>query len=157
MATRWLRRARAGGWALLAALAGVAGPARADEGGGGHYQPGYAGYTFGTLPAEPGLYFSNFQRFYTGTRRGADVPQVYLTDAAGMARTRLLGFERVELEPDESRSVTIKADPRLLATFDSAAGQWRIEAGTHKVALGPNASEHTLVAEANLDGRLYGR
>jgi beta-glucosidase len=35
----------------------------------------------------------------TGPRAGADVPQVYLTDAAGEQRMRLLGFERVELEP----------------------------------------------------------
>src|SRR5690606_33298324 len=35
----------------------------------------------------------------TGTRAGADVPQVYLTDAAGEKRFRLIGFERVSLEP----------------------------------------------------------
>jgi Fibronectin type III-like domain len=35
------------------------------------------------------------------------VPQVYLTDAAGEKRLRLLGFERVELAPGASTSVTI--------------------------------------------------
>jgi beta-glucosidase len=37
-------------------------------------------------------------------RAGADVPQLYLTEAAGDARMRLLGFERVELQPGESRT-----------------------------------------------------
>src|SRR5262249_49250323 len=42
----------------------------------------------------------------TGERAGADVSQLYLTDAAGDARMRLLGFERVDLRPGESRQVT---------------------------------------------------
>src|SRR5215472_127753 len=53
----------------------------------------------------------------TGDRKGADVPQVYLTSAPDGPRMRLLGFERVELEPGESRTVTVTADPRLLARF----------------------------------------
>src|SRR5262249_43675453 len=58
----------------------------------------------------------------TGKVAGADVPQVYLTDAAGDKRMRLLGFERVELAPGASRTVTITADPRLLARFDGKNG-----------------------------------
>src|SRR5262245_59653845 len=54
----------------------------------------------------------------TGQRAGADVPQVYLTDVAGEKLMRLLGFERVELAPGASRTVTLEADPRLLARFD---------------------------------------
>jgi beta-glucosidase len=50
----------------------------------------------------------------TGQHEGADVPQLYLTEAAGDKRTRLLGFERVVLKPGESKRVTITADPRLL-------------------------------------------
>ncbi len=57
----------------------------------------------------------------TGKRAGADVPQLYLTEAAGERRMRLLGFERVELEPGETREVTLTADPRLLARFDGRA------------------------------------
>ena len=37
----------------------------------------------------------------TGDRTGADVPQVYLTNTPDGPRMRLLGFERVELEPGE--------------------------------------------------------
>jgi hypothetical protein len=47
----------------------------------------------------------------TGERAGAAVPQLYLTEAAGDNRTRLLGFERVELEPGQSRSLTLTAEP----------------------------------------------
>ena len=50
----------------------------------------------------------------TGDRAGADVPQLYLTEPR---EVRLLGFERVELAPGESRTVTITAEPRVLAPF----------------------------------------
>jgi len=69
---------------------------------------------------------------------------------------RLLGFERVELGPGESRMVSIIADPRMLARFDGAARQWHIAEGTHRVMLGKSARESVLAAEATLDGRLFG-
>jgi beta-glucosidase len=93
----------------------------------------------------------------TGKFAGADVPQVYLTDAVGARRMRLLGFERVELAPGASRAVTITADPRLLATFDGQARQWRLASGTYRVALGKSASDLVSTAEATLTGRLFGK
>jgi beta-glucosidase len=93
----------------------------------------------------------------TGKIAGADVPQVYLTDAAGERRMRLLGFERVELAPGASRRVTVIADPRLLARFDEAAGKWRIAAGTYRVALGKSADDVVLTAGASLASRLFGK
>jgi beta-glucosidase len=92
----------------------------------------------------------------SGDREGADVPQLYLTEAAGDARMRLLGFERVELQPGESRQVTVTADPRLLATFDGTAGQWRIAEGTYRVALARSADEPVLTADTTLTGRGFG-
>jgi beta-glucosidase len=93
----------------------------------------------------------------TGTVAGADVPQVYLTDAAGERRLRLLRFERVELAPGASRTATVTVDPRLLAWVDGTAGQWRIAAGTHRVALGPSAGDLVLTAEALLTARVFGQ
>ena len=42
---------------------------------------------------------ASFTVVNTGDRGGVDVPQLYLTAAPGERRLRLLGFERVELEP----------------------------------------------------------
>jgi beta-glucosidase len=92
----------------------------------------------------------------TGGRPGADVPQVYLTEAAGDTRVRLLGFERVDLEPGESRRVTVTADPRLLARFDTGTGQWRTSEGAHTIAVGRNAQDLVLDAKATLGGRAFG-
>jgi beta-glucosidase len=93
----------------------------------------------------------------TGVREGADVPQLYLTRAPDQERMRLLGFERVELAPGESREVTLTADPRLLARFDRAADQWRITDGRHEVALGKSADNLVLLGSAALTGRLFGK
>jgi beta-glucosidase len=87
---------------------------------------------------------------------GADVPQLYFTQAPNEKRMRLLGFERVELAPGESRQVTLTADPRLLARFDGATNQWRITDGSHEVALGKSARDLVLSGSANLRGRLFG-
>jgi len=60
-----------------------------------------------------------------------------LTDAAGNKRMRLLGFERWN-PPGASKTITVKADPRLLAQFDgtNGLGQWRIRDGTYRIAAG---------------------
>ncbi|HEY7060793.1 MAG TPA: beta-glucosidase [Chloroflexota bacterium] len=92
----------------------------------------------------------------SGQRAGADVPQLYLTEAPGERRMRLLGFERVELVPGESRRVTLTADPRLLARFDLRAGLWRLAAGNYRVALGKSAGDLVLTAEVSLTARLFG-
>jgi beta-glucosidase len=59
---------------------------------------------------------------------------------------RLLGFERVALQPGESRKVTLTAEPRLLARYDVDAGQWHIAEGTHRIALGKAADDLVLNA-----------
>jgi beta-glucosidase len=85
------------------------------------------------------------------------VPQIYLIDAAGEQRVRLLGFERLELAPGGSKTVTVTADPRLVARFDGKAGQWRIAEGTYRVALGKSAVDLVSTAEISLTGRVFGK
>jgi len=91
----------------------------------------------------------------TGARAGAEVAQLYLTAAPDGPRMRLLGFERVELEPGESRRVTLNVDPRLLARFKD--GQWHIAEGAHQVSVGKSAGELLLTSEALLSGRHFGQ
>jgi beta-glucosidase len=93
----------------------------------------------------------------TGDRPGADVPQLYLVEAPGETRSRLLGFERVELAPGESREITFTADPRLLARFDPSAGQWRIDEGSYLVAVGTSVASTDTTTKVELQGRHFGR
>ena len=82
----------------------------------------YTSFAYSDLEVSGGeTITASFTATNTGEREGADVPQLYLTSAPDQQRMRLLGFERVELAPGESREVTLTADPRLLARFDGAA------------------------------------
>ena len=100
---------------------------------------------------------ASFNVVNIGDRGGADVPQLYLTAAPGEQRLRLLGFERVELEPGALCRVTIEADPRLLARYDGNAGAWRIQPGSYAVAVGASAAALPLSAEVELAGRAFAR
>lgn len=75
----------------------------------------------------------------TGPRAGADVAQLYLVDAAGRKRLRLVGFQRVELLPGQTQELTLEIEPRLLA--DWADGGWHMAAGRYRFALGRSAAE----------------
>ncbi|HZO23763.1 MAG TPA: fibronectin type III-like domain-contianing protein, partial [Steroidobacteraceae bacterium] len=70
---------------------------------------------------------------------------------------RLLGFERVTLEPHSSHPVKLIVDPRLLASFDVAAGQWRIEGGAYEITLSQAAGAPGESATVTLQGRLFGK
>jgi beta-glucosidase len=93
----------------------------------------------------------------TGARDGVEIPQFYLTRAAGDPRQRLIGFERIDLKPGESKRISVTADPRLLARFDGAAKQWRIAPGAHRIVVGRSAVDVQAGGSAVLIGRLFGR
>ncbi|VAZ70805.1 Thermostable beta-glucosidase B [Mycobacterium persicum] len=100
---------------------------------------------------------ATFSVVNTGGRGGSDVAQLYLTTVPDAQRLRLLGFQRVDLDPGQVVRVSIAADPRLLAGYDGSAGCWRITAGRYAVAVGASAVALTLTAEVELAGRAFGR
>lgn len=78
----------------------------------------------------------------TGTRRGADVVQVY----GGLPESRherpprrLLGFARVELDPGARREVEIPVTLRTLAIRQH--GAWTIEPGRYRLDVGRHAND----------------
>ena len=89
----------------------------------------------------------------TGQRPGKDAPQVYLTSAAGKPLQRLIGFEKVELKPGETRRVTVAADPRLLGGFDVAGKRWSLKAGDYQVAVGASSADLALKGVAKIKAR----
>jgi beta-glucosidase len=113
---------------------------------------GFTRFDYSGLKVEGGDTLSvSFDVRNSGARAGMDVPQLYLTDAAGKKHQRLLGWSKLALEPGASSHVTLKADPRLLAGFDEKAHGWRIDAGAYKVAVGASASDLKLTGEAKVN------
>ncbi|MBV9055023.1 MAG: glycoside hydrolase family 3 C-terminal domain-containing protein [Candidatus Eremiobacteraeota bacterium] len=89
----------------------------------------------------------------TGARAGTDTPQVYLTRKRGEAEMRLIGWSSVTLAPGASRNVTVTADPRLLADFDSTAGTWSIREGMYEASLGAASDALQFHASAPVAGQ----
>ena len=83
----------------------------------------------------------------SGRRRGAEVPQVYLTlpASAGEPAKRLVGFEKVWLNPGEQRRVRIVVDPSAanhpLGVWDTAAQRWTIPSGAFRVQVGRSSGD----------------
>ncbi|HEY6107704.1 MAG TPA: glycoside hydrolase family 3 N-terminal domain-containing protein [Gemmatimonadales bacterium] len=79
----------------------------------------------------------------TGARRGTDVVQLYVRDeVASVTRPvrELKGFQRVTLDPGESRTVQFRVPVRDLA-FWNASMKLVVEPGTFRMFVGPNAAE----------------
>ena len=91
----------------------------------------------------------NFDVHNTGTRQGKTVAQVYAKPPVG--NTRLIGWSKVDLAPGETKHVTLTADPRLLARFDSDANMWRVADGDYAVRLGGSVADITAVATAHVN------
>ncbi|MEO8334372.1 MAG: glycoside hydrolase family 3 C-terminal domain-containing protein [bacterium] len=86
----------------------------------------------------------------TGRRRGAEVPQVYLgfPSSAGEPPKRLVGFEKVWLDPGQSRRVRVVIDPRAanhpLGIWDVGAQSWATPNGAFKILVGRSATDIVL-------------
>lgn len=89
----------------------------------------------------------------TGTRAGAAVAQVYVSDAhAAVPRPQkeLKGFSKVMLQAGESKHVTVPLDLRSLAYYDVGRKQWRADAGTFTVRVGGSSADLPLSAPLKL-------
>ena len=86
----------------------------------------------------------------TGARAGVSVPQLYVTPPGGDHTRRLAGWQRVSLDPGQTRSVQITASPIRLAHYDDAEHGWRRDAGSYRFQLGGSAESFAGEASLNL-------
>ena len=79
----------------------------------------------------------------TGERAGSEVAQLYVRDLVG-STTRpvkeLKGFRKVDLAPDEARTVTFTLRADDLA-FHTASGTWEAEPGEFQVFVGTSSAD----------------
>ena len=81
----------------------------------------------------------SFKVTNTGTRTGRDTPQVYVTSRAGKKNQRLIGWGNVELAPGASQTVTVQADPRILADWSTPKHGWSVPGGRYDVTVNSSA------------------
>ncbi|MFN2136176.1 MAG: glycoside hydrolase family 3 C-terminal domain-containing protein [Candidatus Promineifilaceae bacterium] len=87
----------------------------------------------------------------TGDRAGKETVQVYVHDRqSALVRPpkELKGFAKVELQPGETKTVSIPLDFRSFAFFHPGYGQWIAEDGEFDILIGASAADirHTLTA-----------
>ena len=84
----------------------------------------------------------------TGRRSGAEVAQLYLSDpsSTGESPHQLKGFQRVQLDPGQSRRLSFVITPQDMSYYDDAANRWVIAAGRYGVGIG--SDERDLAANA---------
>ena len=94
----------------------------------------------------------------SGDRPADEVVQLYIHQRHGSASRpvrELKGFERVSLEPGESRTVQFTLGPAELRYWNAAARDWVIDASTFDVWVGGDSTAE-LVDDLPGDRRLIG-
>jgi beta-glucosidase len=98
----------------------------------------------------------------TGSRRGAEASQVYLSlpAEAGEPSKRLVGFEKVNLRPGQSQRVTVRIDEsgtnHPFSYFEPdpngtwADGIWRTPSGTYVIHVGTSSADVPLEQTVDL-------
>ena len=103
---------------------------------------------------DPGDYDISFDVTNTGPRAGADVAQLYVAeDHPQIARPpqELKGFARVQLDPGETRRVTIPLSPRSFTWYDEKAAAWHADAGSFTVRVSRSSADPQLEGKIKLE------
>ena len=80
----------------------------------------------------------------TGTVAGAEVAQLYVSDLVSSEMRppkELKGFEKVLLQPGESREVSFPLNPRSFSYFDNHLNRWVLEPGQFELLVGASSRD----------------
>lgn len=80
----------------------------------------------------------------SGTISGKEIVQLYVSDQnKGVSRPEkeLKGFEKIELNPGETKTVTFKLDKRSFAYYNTNIKDWHVQGGTCIIAVGSSSDD----------------
>jgi beta-glucosidase len=115
----------------------------------------YASYSYSELRVTPGKQVQvSFKVANTGKRAGAEIAQVYasLPAAAGEPPRRLVAWDKIELLPAETKTVTLAIDPVRLSVFDADKDRWGLVPGEYVVFVGASSRDTPLHEAMSLEG-----
>ncbi|MEJ2146038.1 MAG: glycoside hydrolase family 3 C-terminal domain-containing protein [Acidobacteriota bacterium] len=115
----------------------------------------YTSYAYSDLKVTGGSSLQvSFTVRNTGRRAGKEIAQVYLSfpEAAGEPPKRLIGWQKVALNPGERKTVSLTVDPLYLSIFNATSDRWEITPGEYEVKAGPSSATLPLSAGVHLDG-----
>ena len=118
----------------------------------------YTSFKYSDLAIDPtggaGDYEVSFDVTNTGSRAGADVAQVYVSeDHPSVARPpqELKGFARVALDPGQTRHVSVPLDARSFTWYDTKAAAWHADAGSFTIHVSRSSADLQLEGKITLD------
>ncbi len=80
----------------------------------------------------------------TGDRAGKEVVQLYVSDLTGTVRRpvkELKGYEKVSLEPGETKAVTMILDKRSFAWYNTDLHDWYVSSGDYEILIGASSRD----------------
>ena len=80
----------------------------------------------------------------TGDRAGKEVVQLYVSDLTGTVRRpvkELKGYEKVSLEPGETKTVTMILDKRSFAWYNTDLHDWYVSSGDYEILIGASSRD----------------
>lgn len=90
-----------------------------------------------------------------GTCTGTEAVQLYVgfdgKDTVGRPVRELRGFEKVELQPGETRTVQISLDDRAFSYWEERIGGWYAEAGSYTIYAGNSSRNLPLTANITVE------
>ena len=113
----------------------------------------YTTYEYSGLKVAPGVETTvTFTVKNTGSRAGAEIAQVYaaLPAGAGEPPKRLVGWNKVQLNPGESKEVTIAIPNLYLSIFDEASDSWKLVPGSYTFLAGGSSRSLPLSGKTDL-------
>jgi beta-glucosidase len=110
----------------------------------------YTTFAYSALKATPKSV--TFTLKNTGKRAGAEVAQVYvgLPPATNEPPKRLVAWEKVQLAPGETKTVTLNLDPWFLSIFSEQKDDWELVPGEYKILVGGSSRETPLNATVRI-------
>lgn len=91
----------------------------------------------------------------TGHLAGKETVQLYVRDLTGACRRpdkELKGFEKVTLEPGETKTVSITLDKRSFAWYNTELKDWYAANGTYELLIGASSRDIRLTSQIQMTG-----
>lgn len=91
----------------------------------------------------------------TGSRVGSEAVQLYVRDMQSTAIRpvrELKGFEKVSLQPGETKTVHFTLTKRAFASYDTALHDWYVESGSFAIEIGASSRDIRLSGEIMIRG-----
>jgi beta-glucosidase len=113
----------------------------------------YTTYAYSDLKVTPGQTPEvTFGVKNTGSRAGAEIAQVYVTlpKTAGEPFKRLVSWEKVELQPGETKTVKLALEPHYLSIFNPDEDAWELVPGEYVVHVGASSQDVPLTGKLEI-------